>query len=92
MAVGIFIHVKYFDYLKYIGDSYVNIVTFFIVIGMILMVSGTAGIYGVTKQSYSATVFFLILVGLLCGLHIALGALAFHYRGNVSVVIVCLAT
>ena len=82
--MGIICHVMYYEPFNYISSAYVNVVTVFIVAGIVMVVAGVLGIYCIMKKSYSSLMACLIIIAVLIILHFILGGLAFSYRSRVS--------
>ena len=83
MIMGIVCHTKYYYQFKYIGEGYVNVVTVFIVSGIVMIIAGACGIFCIVKKSYCALVFCLIILAVLLIFHFVLGGFAFAYRSRV---------
>ena len=81
--MGIICHVKYYYHMEYIGKGYVNVITIFIVAGIVMMVAGALGIFCIVRKSYSSLMACLIIIAVLIILHFILGGLAFSYRSRV---------
>jgi len=82
VIMGIICHVMYYEPFNYISSAYVNVVTVFIVAGIVMVVAGVLGIYCIMKKSYSSLMACLIIIAVLIILHFILGGLAFSYRSR----------
>ena len=90
VIMGIACHVKFYEPFNYIARAYVNIITIFIVAGIVMMIAGGLGIFCIVKKSYSSLMSCLIILAVLIILHFILGGLAFSYRSRVGSIYVSL--
>lgn len=81
--MGISCHVKYYYHFEYIGKGYVNVITVFIIAGIVMMIAGILGIFCIVRKSYTSLMSYLIILAVLIILHFILGGLAFSYRSRV---------
>ncbi len=82
---GIVYQTKYYPKLLFISKSYSAIVTFFIVLGVFMVIAGTCGIFCMIRKSYGALIGYLVILAFLIILHIVLGSFAFHNRSKVII-------
>ena len=83
LVMGIICHGVYYEPFKYIASAYVNVITVFIVSGIVMIAAGALGIFCIVKKSYSSLMACLIILAVLIILHFILGGLAFSYRSRV---------